>query len=232
MQEVKPPTERYAEIHGFDESQARGRPCETLPEYGNIPEVNKEVDNILQTWNEITADLNNLLNHRQVLRDELKTLMAGKPDNGQVKELRDRVKFVGNQIHRSQRKTRKMCKLSPEVAYLQACSEFYLLRQQEEVEGRIAVEQARVFKRKMGPTVNEKELLKEDQTLKEWRATADRHQTMVFDARQGGRDNGNVDRKGLESATQQSGSLLLGETAPKDVEEDEDEDVEESSDTK
>jgi hypothetical protein len=125
-----------------------------------------------------------------------------------------------------------MCKLSPEVAYLQACSEFYLLRQQEEVEGRIAVEQARVFKRKMGPTVNEKELLKEDQTLKEWRATADRHQTMVFDARQGGRDNGNVDRMGLESATQQSGSLLLGETAPKNVEEDEDEDVEESSDTK
>lgn len=223
---MKPPTERYAAIHGFDETQARGRPCESLPEYGNIQEANKEVDNILQTWDEITTELDKLLNHRQALRNELKALMARKPEQSQVKEFRDRIKFLGNQIHRLQRKTRKMLKLSPEVAYLQACSEFYLLRQQEEVETRVAVEQARVFKRQMGPSVNEKEIIKEQHTLQEWRATAHRHHTMMVDAKRGGKDDGNVDRMGLEAASERQGFLPLDNAPEEDEDEDKDEDAE------
>jgi Mitochondrial ribosomal protein S25 len=224
MQEMKPPTERYQEIHGFDESQARGRPCETLPEYGNIPEVNKEVHNILQTWNEITTELNSLIHHRQLLREEVKTgtkkMVNQFPREANetrklVEEIRERIKFLSVQIHRLQKKTRKMLRLSPQVAYLQACSEFYLLRQQEEVEGRIAMEQARVFKRDMAPTVNEKELQKEDQVLRQWRATADRYQRMRIDARAGGKGRENVDVPESGDAT------LLDETAA--LEDDQDE---------
>jgi hypothetical protein len=248
MNEAKSPVERYGEIYGFDESQARGRPMESIPKYGNIQEVNEEVDRIIQTWNHLTSELDQLILHRQQLSQELQSvgsddvwrtqmieridsrLKGAKrevrilrwevrrmirlsdneaswkeeeskpasriemeeneppyplcPNEAQVKEeLRSRIKLVRVQIHRIQKKLRRMTRLSMQEAYLQACSEFYLLRQQEEVDIRIAIEQARAFRREMGPTVNERELIKESNAIQEWRAQAEKHHVMAVEAR-------------------------------------------------
>jgi Mitochondrial ribosomal protein S25 len=88
--------------------------------------------------------------------------------------MRDQKRALRIEIHRLQKKLRKMLRLSKEEAYLQACSEFYLLRQQEEVETRIAIEQARAFGRNLGASVNEIELRKEQKTLNEWHIKAKR----------------------------------------------------------
>jgi len=200
MRETKSPVDRYKEIHGFDESEARGRPLETLPRYGNIQEVNEDVDRILRTWNEITTELDNLIIHRQRFDQELKSLAAEDSNSQDIKsrqdDLRARNKLIKIQIHRLQKKVRKMSRLSMQEAYLQACSEFYILRQQEETAIRIAIEQAKCFRREMGPTVNERELVKEQQVLKEWRHHADKHHTLLFEAKK--RGNGE-DKPGVQA---------------------------------
>jgi Mitochondrial ribosomal protein S25 len=175
MKETKPPTQRYEEIHGFDESNARGQPCSTLPPFGNIPEPRNHVEKILATWNETQRSLETSLKQRQFLRNQSR---AGSKDLRRAE-----IKHLSDQIHRLQKSSRKMCRLSPEVAYLQACSEFYMLRQQEEVETRIAIEQARLFRRHLGPTVNDKELEREQQALKGWKADAQRQYTMIDELR-------------------------------------------------
>lgn len=184
MQETKPPTRRYQEIHGFDESKARGRPCSSLPPFGNIPEPNRDVDNILRTWSNITGELENTLREREFLRSRREEELSRRSTTSPVlTTLRDRIKSLSDKVHRLQKQSRKMSRLAPEVAYLQACSEFYLLRQQEEVEARIALEQARCFGREMAPTVNETELVKEQQTLREWKTIANRQFTLIDEAR-------------------------------------------------
>jgi len=73
--------------------------------------------------------------------------------------------------------------ISPQTAYLQACSEFYALRQQEEMDVRMAVIQANAFKRKIGPTTNEKESMREERVLMQWEREAQRLKKLVMDAR-------------------------------------------------
>ena len=242
IREVKSPVERFQEIHGFDESQARGRPCETLPKYGNIPEINKEKV-IPVTYSRITRNINKLKVFRIIIENKIKSLrdnivtfkeikhflevnkdaekpllitnpstrekwekVLGQPISmkftaGYRREMKDRVEtalqetiksvasyreripFINRQITLLGKQAKAMCRLTPEVAYLQACSEFYMLRQQEEVETRIAVEQARCFKRKMGPSVNEVELQKEQIALEEWKIEAERYQRLTMDAK-------------------------------------------------
>lgn len=280
------PAERYQQIHGFDESQARGRPCKELPTFGNIPEENKDVEEVLQAWREIETALKRLtfereshrkevdvieqtmrfvkkilekcmvkyaerrghrkasittleqtqspeslqqapfdhINESQAKRSILEILEKIEPANAiepdfdtltvqsivgileriQSKDLTDatspnkfmtrlladvkrdyrqprteaqkenlkKIKRLNQQIHENRLEARKMSSLPKEVAYLQACSEFYMARQQEEVEIRIAIEQANCFGRKMGASVNEIELRKEQDVLKEWKADA------------------------------------------------------------
>jgi seryl-tRNA synthetase len=198
MRETKAPPQRYQEIHGFDESGARGRPCRELPPFGNIQEPNKDVDKILNTWEQITSDLENTLQQRKLLRSQVNLVLSKKDETLQatLPSLRERIKHLSDQIHRLQKKMRKMSHLSPGVAYLQACSEFYMLRQQEEVEARIALEQARCFGRIMGPTVNESQLEKEQRMLRYWRKDADRHHRLTFESR--------IRRK-VESTTEEKG---------------------------
>ena len=241
MKELKSPVERFQEIHGFDESQARGRPCETLPKYGNVPEINKE-EVIPVTYSRITGTINKLKVFRIIIENKIKSLLdnivtlkeiryfldvnkdsektlsiqdsiRGKWEKVLGKDIRikltaayrqeiytsmqitlqettksivsyrERAPFISNQLARLGKQAKAMCRLTPEVAYLQACSEFYMLRQQEEVETRIAVEQAKCFKRKMGPSVNEAELQKEQVALEEWKIEAERHQRLTMDAK-------------------------------------------------
>ena len=276
IKEIKSFVERYREIHGFDESKARGRPCETLPQYGNIPESNKE-EIEAQKYLRIEAELNQLLNNRQVLTHHLSRLKRylesqkewaqvikknkhfihggkviiknsainenpvtdkelaslEKPVTGEeaspkrkqeqlqetpntltttspkatkyppkiykngtriINELTDqltqnitstkiRISFISRQIAHLQKQQRSMSRLTPEAAYLQACSEFYMLRQQEEVETRIAVEQARVFRRKLGFSVQQSEMRKEQIALHQWKSAAQKYQRLVFDAK-------------------------------------------------
>lgn len=225
MNELKSPIERFQEIYGFDESQARGRPCDTLPKYGNIPEVIVS-EATAENYQKILGTLDSLFRHRKILEDELKILRQRrralnraaksfterhqnentipgdelKKQRVRVTALRNtdlavdtrlkRLKYIVPQIPVLEKRALKMCKLSPEEAYLQACSEFYILRQQEEVETRIAIEQARCFRRQLGPTVNEKELQKEQKILSQWKAKAERQQTLLIDARRGGQKNG------------------------------------------
>src|SRR5436853_3220740 len=170
MKETKAPTERYHEIHGFDESQARGRPQGKFPQFGNIQEVNEDVEKILKIWREITTELDKNLHRRKARKDEVAEIKENTtPLTDQQKEtlaiLRQEIKHIDILIHRLQKKVRKMTRLSPQRAYLQACSEFYLLRQQEEVEQRIANEQARAFGLTMVPSVNEREIEKEQAVL-------------------------------------------------------------------
>jgi hypothetical protein len=185
MKEMKTPPERYQEIHGFDESQARGRPQPQLPQFGNIQERNKDVENILQNWRQLTTELDGYLHYRKALKNQVAqiTETTSPPTNEQKEELttlRQEIKSIDNLIHRSQKKIRKSSRLSLPRAYLLACSEFYLLRQQEEVEQRIANEQARLFGLTMLPTVNEREIQKEQSVLSEWRAQAQKVQAMQF----------------------------------------------------
>lgn len=185
MKETKAPTKRYHEIHGFDESQARGRPQPRLPQFGNIQEVNKDVENILRTWRQITTELDGFLHHRRALKDEVAKIKENTtPLTDQQTEtlttLRQEIKYIDILIHQLQKKVRKMTRLSPQRAYLQACSEFYLLRQQEEVEQRIANEQARAFGLAMLPSVNEREIQKEQSVLSEWRGQAQKVQALQF----------------------------------------------------
>jgi Mitochondrial ribosomal protein S25 len=224
MNELKSPFERFQEIYGFDESQARGRPCDTLPKYGNIPETIAS-EARTEGYRKILQTLDSLSRHRKSLEEELKVLRqrrrehnrAAKPftenhpsekaiskdelkkQRARVTAIRDtdlaidtclmRLKYTVPQITALEKRALKMCRLSPEEAYLQACSEFYMLRQQEEVETRIGIEQARCFRRQLGPTVNEKELQKEQKILSQWKAKAERQQTLLVDARRGGQKN-------------------------------------------
>jgi hypothetical protein len=206
MRETKPPTQRYQEIHGFDESKARGRPCSSLPPFGNIPEPNRDVDNILRTWNNITGELENTLREREFLRFRREKELTTSPV---TTTLRDRIKSLSDKVHRLQKQSRKMSRLAPEVAYLQACSEFYLLRQQEEVEARIALEQARCFGRELAPTVNETELVKEQKTLREWKTIANRQFTLIDQARRKHASDGG--RKAIEDET--TDELILASEA-------------------
>ena len=241
MREVKSSVERFEEIHGFDESQARGRPCETLPKYGNVPEINKEKE-IPTRYIQITRNIIKLKVFRIILENEIKSLRETiallKPikqfldvnkyneksllTNSLIREkwekvfeqpisiklspvyrremsdrvkitlqetiksvasYRERILFINRHIIQLGKKTNAMSRLTPEVAYLQACSEFYMLRQQEEVETRIAVEQAICFKRKMGLSVNEAEVQKEQIALEEWKIEAERYQRLTMDAK-------------------------------------------------
>lgn len=229
MNELKSPAERYQEIHGFDESQARGRPAPSLPKYGNIAETNPEAESMLQKWYEMGDQLVDLEHQRDLLLGQMKSIQEEseshtdlretdevreankrastprteetKPEKQlsksesesefelpqhkrkDLKRLESRKKNLETAIFKAQKRMRKACRISPDVAYLQACSEFYLLRQQEEVETRIAIEQAKCFGRQMGPTVNEKELEKEGKILKEWRAVAHRQYTLLFETK-------------------------------------------------
>ena len=81
------------------------------------------------------------------------------------------------------RRQRRNFRISPQEAYLQACSEFYLLRQQEEMDVRMAIIQARAFGRKMGLTVNEKEIVREDRALQKWEGEAQRLKRLTVDAK-------------------------------------------------
>jgi Mitochondrial ribosomal protein S25 len=288
MKELKTPVRRIWEVHGFDDSYARGRPLPSLPEYGNIPEVNRDADAVEHTWNSIQAEITSLqkqvedaekeitaLESEKQLISEMQQLLKDKPKpkrksksknpwkgepppegfeilakadlnttslhpftpisvfkrksqdpyyfrrffnpppvtfeweelpetpaepllpskthpSVQLQEKLDVVyshrRTLKAKIIKLESKARKMCRLQPEVAYLQACSEFYLGRQQEETETRIAMEQAKVFRRKMGPTVNEREFEKEHLELKEWKVMAEREQMLIYDARAGGRE--------------------------------------------
>jgi len=295
MKESKSPAQRIWEVHGFDDGHARGRPLPTLPEYGNIPEVNRDADTVQHTWDSLQAEIKSLqkqvegteqqmkdLESEKQLIQEMKKLLKDKtlfppksskstsksatrspeqvkqtennakllrpftpisafkrdedphffehlsnappvsfeweeltdapvnnqprqpspqssPQEGthspstaqlhtQISGLYSHRRTLKNKISQLESKARKMCRLQPEVAYLQACSEFYLLRQQEETETRIAMEQARVFRRVMGLTVNQREFQKEKVALQEWRVLAEREQTLIFDARAGGRE--------------------------------------------
>ena len=243
MREIKSPVERFREIHGFDESQARGRPCETLPKYGNIPEVNSE--GVLPwRYTRITREINRLQIYRTIIENKIKSILDDIALLKQIKHFlhqrkdlekpvlikgsltrekwakalgqtsirislaskhrrklhdrakfvlqeriksiasyRERIPFINRQIVQLRKQAASMCRLTPEVAYLQACSEFYMLRQQEEVETRIAAEQARCFKRKMGPSVNEAEVQKEQIALEEWKIEAERYQRLTMDAK-------------------------------------------------
>jgi hypothetical protein len=241
MREANSPVEQFQEIHGFDESQARGRPCETLPKYGNIPEINNE-EEIPSTYARVTRDMKKLEIFQIIIQNEIKSLLGNvrilkefkhflylnkdaenisltdsatrakwekalgqcikiqfdpidrQEMNDHVKlalqetmesiaSYRERIPFVNRQIALLGKKAKAMRRLTPDVAYSLACSEFYMLRQQEEVETRIAVEQARCFKRKMGLSVNEAEMQKEQITLEEWKIQAERHQRLTMDAK-------------------------------------------------
>jgi hypothetical protein len=232
MNELKSPIERFQEIYGFDESQARGRPCDTLPKYGNIPEaIASEVT--AEEYRKIMRPLDSLSQRLKILEDELKILRTRRRalnqaiksftenhrdekaiSEDELKNQRIRITTLRNtdlaidarltelkhivpQVSTLEKRALRLCRISPEEAYLQACSEFYMLRQQEEVETRIAIEQARCFRRQLGPTVNEKELQKEQKVLSEWKAKAERQQTLLVDARRGGQKNGPLaDRAG------------------------------------
>jgi hypothetical protein len=192
MSEEKTPPERYREIHGFDESQARGKSLRKLPKFGNIQEVNPDVDRILDTWKTMNSHLTALQGTYQALSKEIAELVkrtgnvvadGSKQQDPQVVALRSDKNFVRIQIHRLQKKLRRMQRLSYQEAYLQACSEFYLLRQQEEVETRIAIEQAKCFKRELGPSVNDIELMKEQRVLKQWQAKAERYHQLHVESR-------------------------------------------------
>ena len=320
MKELKTPLQRIKEIHGFDDSCARGRPLPKLPEYGNIPEANRDTEAVERAWNNIQAEIPNLQKQLEEIENEIKILtsemrltdeiervmkderlmpggdfespskaesksettsVAGTPPehsdapgkandtinslkpfalisafkpeedphyfeaeqnlpplnfeweeipdptypahpppdfvvqeppapparqiqsssqlNEELTVLNDRRQTLEVKIAQLEKQARKMCRLEPEVAYLQSCSEFYLLRQQEETETRIAVEQARAFQRPMGPSVNERELAKEGSALEEWKVAAEREQTLVYDARSGRDRNGiNEDRQDRE----------------------------------
>lgn len=126
------------------------------------------------------GELENTLREREFLRFRREKELTTSPV---ATTLRDRIKSLSDKVHRLQKQSRKMSRLAPEVAYLQACSEFYLLRQQEEVEARIALEQARCFGRELAPTVNETELVKEQKTLREWKTIANRQFTLIDQAR-------------------------------------------------
>jgi hypothetical protein len=91
--------------------------------------------------------------------------------------------YFSQQIAKLEKERRKLCRLTPEVAYLQACSEFYLLRQQEQLETRIAIEQARCFRKKFDPSVNEMEMAREQIALSQWAARAEKQQSLMVDAR-------------------------------------------------
>jgi len=303
MKELKTPLQRIREIHGFDDSHARGRPLPSLPEYGNIPEVNRDADAIQHTWNSLQAEITSLQKQVEDTEKEITALESEKhlisdmeqllkpkypksqsrnpwkgekPPEGfevlaeadlyttslrpftpisvfkgkeqdpnyfrhffnpppvtfqweqlpetpaepptaapeihpsiQLKEKLDilysRRRTLKAKIMQLESKARKLCRLQPEVAYLQACSEFYLMRQQEETGTRIAMEQAKVFRRLMGPTVNEREFQKEHVALKDWKVAAEREQNLIYDARAGGREK------------------APGERAEKEGEEDDDE---------
>lgn len=301
MKELKSPVQRIWEVHGFDDSHARGRPLPTLPEYGNIPEVNRDADTVQQTWNNLQAEITSLQkqvedaekkmkdleSEKQLIKEMKKILKESKSTAkvhtrslGEVKEAtRDarllrrftpisafksdqdphyfqhlsntppvafeweeltdthsnrqplpqpspsspppqetkssltstQIQAQINELYSNRRtlkakitqletKARKMCRLQPEVAYLQACSEFYLLRQQEETETRIAMEQARVFRRVMGLTVNQREFQKEKVTLQKWKVSAEREQNLIFDARAGGREKAPEEKENDQEA--------------------------------
>ena len=240
--ELKTPDERYAEIYGFDESKARGRPTEHLEEYANIQENIKDYEDASQTYGQLTLQIETLTNLRDLLssgwsrvgiyeflrdaydtpptldlikirkklihlpsREYINSLTISsdiekdidaayrqREEPSKAKKLSRMEDWYScvpprrdftQRIVKLESRRRQLCRLTHEVAYLQACSEFYLLRQQEELETRIAIEQARCFRRKMGPTVNEMEMAKEQVTLNQWRASAERQQTLMIDAR-------------------------------------------------
>lgn len=220
MNETKPPTERYREIHGFDESQARGRPQPRLPQFGNIQEVNKDVDNILRTWREITTELDGFLQHRKALKEEVakiteESISLTDEQKSNLTTLRDQIKYISVLIHRLQKRVRKMSRLTPQVAYLQACSEFYMLRQQQEVEVRIAIEQARAFRLEMGQSVNEQEISREQAVLLEWKLDAQKRVDMMYS----GKKDRNTPK--VEAATPQA-ALGPGSIREEPMEEEED----------
>src|SRR5579859_196600 len=221
MGEERDPIERYQELYGFDEVNARGRPCQTLPRFGNIPadiKVSQSFEALKTSWNETHDALELLLRQSELLEDELPVaeemkrqlceLSKNRPRDGaamneiegevmremhvartHVDSLLERRKEINVEINALKMKIQEMGRIKPEVAYLQACSEFYLLRQQEEVEAQISLEQARAFRRQMGPTVNEVELEREHRTLQDWRADAVRIFGLTWSKKRGGSDN-------------------------------------------
>src|SRR5271169_3056239 len=67
LKELKTPDERYQAIHGFDESQARGRPTENLELYANIPEKIKDYEILSKTYSRLSKQLEILKNLRNLL---------------------------------------------------------------------------------------------------------------------------------------------------------------------
>jgi hypothetical protein len=248
MKEIKSPAQRYEEIHGFDESQARGRPCTKLPKCGNIPEDCEDaVREMYQTWTQLTTQRQSLETLVTQLNGEIETLkleggviqevhmiisdenLAPLPhenlpiSDSQLEQPRDvanfitptyfalrdnniqsidarvqQINLIDSRLSKLRKQAQKMSRISPQVAYLQACSEFYMLRQQEEVATRIAIEQARCFRRKLGLTVNQAEFEKEQRALNAWIPEASRRQTMFFDSRVKGNKTSKAQEEELE----------------------------------
>jgi len=123
-------------------------------------------------------------------REMLQKIKLSKPlDAGTRREkileiLAAEAKMLKRKLPPIEKEAQKMQRLSREVAYLQACSEFYLLRQQEEVEHRIAIEQATCFGREMGPTAHDKQFVKESEALLVWSRDADRMAILTSRKRQ------------------------------------------------
>lgn len=109
-----------------------------------------------------------------------------------------------DQLLRNAHATRKsqagLRSITPQAAYLLACSEFYALRQQEEMDVRMGIIQARMFERKMGATINEKEVWREGRVLVKWEREANRLKKLTMDSK--------IQRKSGEPATLETGAKL------------------------
>jgi len=217
MKEVKDPVTRFREIFEFDESHARGKPLDDIPEGGNIPEIIPEAEAVIAKWNGIQSQLKELVTRFQIVETDIAKIekeiatkkreqreeshqremeemereergkgegklqrhkllepLAEIPEYAILYSLKAERKSILKEAQSLEKEADKMQRLDDEVAYLQACSEFYILRQQEEVENRIAIEQATCFGREMGPTAHDKQFTKEKQTLFQWKQDAER----------------------------------------------------------
>ena len=129
---------------------------------------------------------------------ELKTAFYSQEFNPAITDRRTKIRRLIKKCQALRRAQRAHFLISPQSAYLQASSEFYALRQQEEMDLRMAVIQANAFKRKMGPTTNEKEAVKEGRVLTQWEREARRLKKLVMDARMR-RRSGELENVGEDS---------------------------------
>jgi hypothetical protein len=117
-----------------------------------------------------------------------------------IAERRIKLGELLRKAHSTRRSQAALCSITPQAAYLLACSEFYALRQQEEMDVRMGIIQARTFERKMGVTVNEKEVWREGRVLVKWEREANRLKKLTLDPK--------VKRKNGEPTTLEGGAKI------------------------